>query len=98
MKTILGIVFLPLLVLAVFSCKPTLEQQFQNPPPQFKPIPLWHINGEMTTDEIHQQMTDAKELAGFSDVSVLSLKLKRCGNKYRSFVERQIKFEKLEAA
>lgn len=36
-------------------------------------MPFWHINGEMTTEGIWKQMTDAKELAGFTGVSVLPL-------------------------
>lgn len=36
-------------------------------------MPFWHINGELTTDGIRQQMKDAKELGGFSGLSLLPL-------------------------
>nr|WP_319509480.1 glycosyl hydrolase [uncultured Draconibacterium sp.] len=54
------------------SCTSTLEKDFQNPPGKFKPMPFWHINGELTTEGIRQQMKDAKE-SGFSGVSLLPL-------------------------
>lgn len=71
--------FLIFLALVLFACKPSLKQQFKNPPNEYKPMPFWHINGEMTTEGIRQQMTDAKELAGFSGVSVLPLAPKKNG-------------------
>ena len=64
--------FLALFIL-LLGCHSTLEEQFQNPPDAFKPMPFWHINGELTTEGIRQQMKDAKELAGFSGVSLLPL-------------------------
>lgn len=74
-------VLLVLATLATYtSCqenKETLPEQliqdFKNPPQEFKPMPFWHINGELTTDGIRQQMKDAKELGGFSGISVLPL-------------------------
>ena len=36
-------------------------------------MPFWHINGEMTTEGIWKQMKDARDLAGFTGVSVLPL-------------------------
>jgi hypothetical protein len=48
------------------------ENNFVNPPNQYKPMPFWHINGELTTDEIRRQMKDAHD-AGFSGVSLLPL-------------------------
>lgn len=56
-----------------------LIEDFKNPPNQFKPIPFWHINGELTTEGIRQQMKDAKELGGFSGISVLPLAPKNNG-------------------
>ncbi|GAB3663106.1 hypothetical protein GCM10028791_38450 [Echinicola sediminis] len=49
-----------------------MEQDFVNPPGRYRPMPFWHINGELTTQGIRQQMIDAKE-AGFSGVSLLPL-------------------------
>lgn len=60
------------LVIVLASCTTMLEKDFQNPPVQYKPMPFWHINGELTTKGIRQQMKDAKE-AGFSGVSLLPL-------------------------
>ncbi len=56
----------------LFSCSNQLEKNFKNPPDQFKPMPFWHINGELTTEGIRQQMKDARD-AGFSGVSLLPL-------------------------
>ncbi len=62
-----------IVVLSACSDKVTMEQKFTNPPEEYKPMPFWHINGELTTEGIRQQMTDAKVLAGFSGVTVLPL-------------------------
>ncbi|MEQ8216943.1 MAG: glycosyl hydrolase [Arenibacter sp.] len=56
-----------------------LVNDFKNPPKEFKPMPFWHINGELTTEGIRKQMKDAKELAGFSGISVLPLAPKNDG-------------------
>ena len=57
----------------MMSCSTTLEKNFQDPPEKYKPMPFWHINGELTTEGIRQQVKDAKELAGFSGVALLPL-------------------------
>lgn len=49
-----------------------LEEAFKNPPRQYKPMPLWFINGELTTEGIRQQMKDANN-AGFAGVSLLPM-------------------------
>lgn len=54
------------------SCETTLIKAFKDPPDQYKPMPFWHINGELSASGIRQQMTDARE-AGFSGVSLLPL-------------------------
>ncbi len=54
------------------SSNQELEANFKNPPNQYKPMPFWHINGELTTDGIRKQMKDAKD-AGFGGVSLLPL-------------------------
>lgn len=56
-----------------------LIEDFKNPPEAYKPMPFWHINGELTTQGIRKQMKDAKELAGFSGISVLPLAPKNNG-------------------
>ena len=44
---------------------------FINPPNQYRPVPFWHINGKLTTEEIYKQMDAAKFLSGFGGVTVL---------------------------
>jgi hypothetical protein len=61
-----------ILFLSLMSCYTTHERHFKNPPEKYKPMPFWHINGEMTTEGIRQQMLDAKKM-GFSGVSLLPL-------------------------
>ncbi len=56
-----------------------LVNDFRNPPKQYKPMPFWHINGELTPQGIRKQMKDAKELAGFSGISLLPLAPKKNG-------------------
>ncbi|MBT8306928.1 MAG: hypothetical protein KJN85_08325 [Maribacter sp.] len=56
-----------------------LIEDFKNPPGANKPMPFWHINGELTTEGIQKQMRDAKELGGFSGISVLPLAPKKDG-------------------
>ena len=72
------------LLITGISCKKEKEklseklvQNFKNPPKQYKPMPFWHINGELTTTGIKEQMKDAKEKAGFSGISVLPLAPKK---------------------
>jgi hypothetical protein len=54
-----------------WACAADLETQFATPPDDCKPMPLWFINGELTTDSIRSQMREAKERAGFAGVSPL---------------------------
>lgn len=69
------------LFILMIGCDSPLEENFRHPPDAFKPMPFWHINGELTTEGIRQQMKDAKERAGFTGVSLLPLasKGKRVG-------------------
>ena len=57
----------------------SILDSFQNPPDRYKPMPFWHINGHLTTEGIKKQMKDARELAGFSGISVLPLASKENG-------------------
>jgi len=54
------------------SCTTSLENQFENPPREYGPMPFWHINGELTTEGIRQQVTDANN-AGFTGITLLPL-------------------------
>ncbi|MDX1284922.1 MAG: glycosyl hydrolase, partial [Draconibacterium sp.] len=71
MKIFLKTVFLFVLIV-LFSCNNKLEQQFRNPPREYGPMPFWHINGELTTDGIRQQVKDAND-AGFTGITLLPL-------------------------
>lgn len=72
MKPGLFITLIGLILLFFISCMPSLKQQFENPPNQYKPMPFWHINDSMTTEGIRRQMKDAHDV-GFSGVSLLPL-------------------------
>ena len=78
MRIQLGIVMI-LLLIGCTSSNSDFEDRFKNPPDEFKPMPFWHINGEMTTEGIRKQMKDARELGGFSGISVLPLAPKKDG-------------------
>ncbi|KQC31327.1 glycosyl hydrolase [Flagellimonas eckloniae] len=85
-KTSILIFFTIVLGVSFYSCKPKgrpltnkFIQDFQNPPDDYKPMPFWHINGELTTEGIKKQMKDARELGGFSGISVLPLAPKKDG-------------------
>ncbi|WP_200979984.1 glycosyl hydrolase [Echinicola sp. 20G] len=69
---LLNAILASFVLMAMFSCQNKIEQDFANPPGRYRPMPFWHINGELTTQGIRQQMIDAKE-AGFSGVSLLPL-------------------------
>ncbi|MEL6923834.1 MAG: glycosyl hydrolase, partial [Bacteroidota bacterium] len=56
----------------------TLEAGFLHPADEFKPMPFWHINGELTTAEIRRQMKDARDV-GFTGISLLPLATKNPG-------------------
>ncbi len=73
MRKLPAIIHLFILIALATGCKPSQEDLFRTPMPEYKPMPFWHINGELTTEGIIRQMTEAKELAGFSGVAVLPL-------------------------
>jgi hypothetical protein len=72
MKSIFNISKILVLLFVLHACNNKLEEQFQNPPNQYKPMPFWHINGELTTEEIRRQVKDAHD-AGFSGITLLPL-------------------------
>lgn len=61
-------------VIAIFlaGCQSSIEKQFKNPPREYGPMPFWHINGELTTEGIRQQVIDAND-AGFTGITMLPL-------------------------
>ena len=48
-----------------------LRSRFENPPTEYKPMPLWHLNGHLTKPEIERQIVEAKEKSGFGGMTVL---------------------------
>lgn len=61
-----------LLMAAVQAAEPSaLERDFANPPPAFRSIPLWHLNGTLTKEGIIKQLKDSRDLSGFGGVAVL---------------------------
>lgn len=78
MKIHLKILLICATLLAIFtSCKQQTadsfsESEFKNPPRKFGPMPFWHINGELTTEGIRQQVKDAND-AGFTGITLLPL-------------------------
>jgi hypothetical protein len=45
--------------------------EFKNPPAALRPMPFWHINGALTTEEIKAQLRDSRDKSGFGGVAVL---------------------------
>ena len=62
MKRVIRIVALMALTQAAANAAElqTLKQQFEHPPDAYKPMPLWFVNGELTTEGIRRQLTDAR--------------------------------------
>jgi len=48
-----------------------LARDFKTPPDQFKSMPLWHLNGTLTSEEIASQLKTAHDKSGFSGVAIL---------------------------
>lgn len=46
---------------------------FKAPPSSLHPMPLWHINGLMTTAEIQSQLRDSRDKSGFGGTAVLPM-------------------------
>ncbi|TWU38366.1 glycosyl hydrolase [Novipirellula artificiosorum] len=51
-----------------------LERDFKDPPVTLKSIPLWHMNGELTTKEIVSQLESSRNVSGFGGVAVLPVR------------------------
>lgn len=65
---------IPIIISGILcSCSDTdiLKHKFQNPPNDYRPMPFWHINGELTTEGVYEQVRDAYEKDGFGGVAVL---------------------------
>lgn len=60
-------------VAAVTGCGQgdALREAFADPPAAYRPMPFWHLNGELTREEIRRQITEAKEKSGYGGMTVL---------------------------
>lgn len=54
-----------------FSQTNKWERLFKDPPAQYKPMPFWHLNGQLSDSIIDRQMKDVKYVSGFGGVTVL---------------------------
>ena len=50
------------------------EREFKDPPLALKSLPLWHMNGKMTSEGIAAQLQDSRDKSGFAGVAVLPVK------------------------
>ena len=48
-----------------------LERDFAKPPLALKSMPLWHLNGALTKEEIAAQLRDSRDKSGFAGVALL---------------------------
>ncbi len=51
-----------------------IEKDFKDPPLALKTVPLWHMNGQLTTEEIVSQLKASRDSSGFSGVAVLPVR------------------------
>ncbi len=67
-------IFIVLSVLLLTGCSGgmnRLQREFENPPNAYRPQPFWHLNGDLTTSKISEELTEARDEAGFGGVAVL---------------------------
>ncbi|MFC1761761.1 glycosyl hydrolase [Planctomycetota bacterium] len=77
MNRIVSVSVILVVVLLSQALGASLEESFKTPPIAYKSQPLWHMNGEMTTEGIKQQLQDARDKSGFSGVAVLPVRATR---------------------
>lgn len=75
MRHIFGILLICSATLSMLAqnSTPFTRLQFDDPPEEFRPMPLWFINGELTEEGILKQMEDARYEAGFIGVAPLPM-------------------------
>ncbi len=58
---------------AVTGCRQGdyLREAFADPPAEYRPMPFWHLNGELTREGIGRQIAEAKEKSGYGGMTVL---------------------------
>lgn len=57
-------------IAGVYGQRNNLWEDFKKPPVNYRPVPFWHLNGKLTTQEINRQVGDAAK-SGFGGVAVL---------------------------
>ncbi len=55
-------------------CAADIEHDFKEPPLKYKTVPLWELNGKLTTKEIVSQLKASRDKSGFSGVAVLPVR------------------------
>ena len=50
------------------------KKDFKDPPLALKTIPLWHMNGKLTREEIASQLKASRDISGFAGVAVLPVR------------------------
>ena len=61
--SILSVLFL---LISFATCKPSDQDLFKDPADKYRPMPFWHINGELTTEGIRQQIRNGNLTWGLS--------------------------------
>ena len=51
-----------------------LEKNFKTPTKEYLPLPLWHLNGQLSTEIIQDQMTKAVLESGFGGFCLLPVR------------------------
>jgi hypothetical protein len=67
----LGYLSIALWLCACTSPNEALREAFRHPENKYRPVPFWHINGELTGDGIRERLAGARVLSGFGGVAVL---------------------------
>ncbi len=62
-----------LLACTLWACSSerTLQKEFADPSNQYRPQPLWHLNGDMTKEGIEKQIADAQNKSGYGGMTPL---------------------------
>ena len=75
-----SVILIALTAIGLLSCNCSdraLRDAFVAPDSKYHPMPFWFLNGEMTTDRIKEQLTNAKTLSGFGGVTPLPISGKK---------------------
>ncbi len=63
-----------LMMFGIFACSSentALRDDFANPPVEYRPMPLWHLNGHLTKEGIKKQITEARDYSGYGGMTPL---------------------------